>query len=229
MPGATPAAPGTGCRSKPAASSTTRARPWPSCFSVADPLRVIFTLNATHALNIALAGLLRPGDHVVTSGMEHNAVMRPLRALCHAPDDSAASATWPRGIGLTVVRCAADGTLNLGDLERAVTPGTRLVVLNHASNVCGTILPVAEAAAIAHRAGALLLVDAAQTAGVLPIDVQAMGIDLLAFTGHKGLQGPPGTGGLVAWRGRRCGSNRAVHARRHREQVGVGGTAGGSA
>ena len=174
-------------------------------FHVADPLRVIFTLNATHALNIALAGLLRPGDHVVTSSIEHNAVMRPLRALCHAPDDSAASATWPRSIGLTVVRCAADGTLNLGDLERAVTPGTRLVVLNHASNVCGAIQPVAAAAAIAHRAGALLLVDAAQTAGVLPIDVQAMGIDLLAFTGHKGLQGPPGTGGLVLGAGVNAG------------------------
>jgi len=154
-------------------------------FHAPDPLRVIFTLNVTHAINLALRGSLRPGDHVVTSSMEHNAVMRPLRALER------------QGIRLTMVSCAPDGMLDPADVARAMSAATRLVVINHASNVTGTILPVAEVAAIAHAAGVPILVDAAQSAGVLPIDVQAMGIDMLAFTGHKGLQGPPGTGGLV--------------------------------
>ena len=154
-------------------------------FCAPDPLRVIFTLNVTHALNLALRGLLRPADHVVTSSMEHNAVMRPLRALER------------QGVRLTVVPCARDGTLEPADVAAAITTATRLVVINHASNVTGTLLPVADIAPLAQRAGALLLVDAAQTAGVLPVDMAAMGIDLLAFTGHKGLQGPPGSGGLV--------------------------------
>ncbi len=154
-------------------------------FNAPDPLRIVFTPNGTAALNLALRGLLHPGDRVVCSGVEHNSVMRPLRFLER------------HGVDLTVVPCAPDGTLDLADLSRAVVPGTRLVVLNHASNVVGTILPVAGAARIAHAAGALLLADTAQTAGSLPIDVQAEGIDLLAFTGHKGLLGPPGTGGLV--------------------------------
>jgi len=154
-------------------------------FNAPDPLRVIFTLNATHALNLALRGLLRRGDRVVTSGIEHNAVMRPLRAL------------ETEGIRVDVVPCAPDGTLDPENLRHAAGRGTRLVVLAHASNVAGSVLPVREAASIARDAGALLLVDAAQTAGVLPIDMPGMGIDLLAFTGHKGLMGPPGTGGLV--------------------------------
>ena len=154
-------------------------------FGVSDPLRVIFTGNATHAINLALKGILKPGDHVITSSMEHNAVMRPLRSL------------EKRGIRLSIAPCASDGTLDAKDIGGMVASDTRLVVMAHASNVVGTLLPVAEVAAIVHRAGALLLVDVAQTAGIIPIDMTAMGIDLLAFTGHKELQGPPGIGGLV--------------------------------
>ena len=114
-------------------------------FGAGDPLRVVFTLNATHALNLAMRGLLRAGQRVVTSGMEHNAVMRPLRAL------------EEQGAEVAVVPCAADGQLDPEDLQAAVAPGTRLVVINHASNVTGTLLPIEAAARIAHAAGALLL------------------------------------------------------------------------
>jgi cysteine desulfurase family protein len=154
-------------------------------FGIRDPLRVLFTLNATYGLNLAIQGLLRPGDRVLTGGMEHNAVMRPLREL------------EKRGIQVDVVAANVDGTHSLSGWSAALEAGARLVVLNHASNVCGTIAPVEEVAKLAHQAGALILVDAAQTGGVLPIHMTEMGIDLLAFTGHKGLQGPPGTGGLI--------------------------------
>lgn len=156
-----------------------------SLFGVRDPSRIVFALNATDALNTALWGLLRPGDRVVTTSLEHNAVIRPLSALAE------------RGVTVVRVPCAPDGTLDPEDLARALEAApTRLVAMIHASNVCGTILPVREAARLAHRHGALLLLDAAQTAGVLPIDVGELGIDLLAFPGHKGLLGPTGTGGL---------------------------------
>lgn len=155
-------------------------------FHAPDPLRVVFGMNATEGLNLALGGLLRPGDHVVTSSMEHNSVMRPLRALER------------EGISVTVVACSPEGSLDPRAVLEALRPETRLVVLNHASNVTGTLLPVAEVGRALHRMrGPLLVVDAAQSGGAVSIDVQADGIDLLAFTGHKSLYGPMGTGGLI--------------------------------
>jgi cysteine desulfurase family protein len=154
-------------------------------FHAPDPQGVAFTLNATQAINMALKGLLHSGDHVVTSSIEHNALWRPLKAL------------EKHGVEVTATPCAPDGSLDPVDLEAALRPHTRLVAMLHASNVLGTLLPIAEVGKIAHRHGALLLVDAAQTAGSYPIDMQAIGIDLLAFAGHKGTYGPHGTGGLV--------------------------------
>ncbi|MGB3903976.1 MAG: aminotransferase class V-fold PLP-dependent enzyme [Anaerolineae bacterium] len=154
-------------------------------FNVGDPLRIVLGLNATEALNLALCGILRRGDHVITSSMEHNSVMRPLRAL------------EAQGvIELDVMQCSSEGFLDPSDLEAAIGPDSRMIVLNHASNVVGSLLPVAEAGAIARNHDVLLLVDAAQTAGAYPLDMKAMQIDLLAFTGHKALFGPQGTGGL---------------------------------
>ncbi len=154
-----------------------------------DALRIVFGLNVTEALNLALRGLLHPGDHVITSAMEHNAVMRPLRALER------------QGVALTVVPCSPEGALDPADVEAAITERTRLIVINHASNVVGTLQPLAPIGRLARDHGLLFLVDAAQTAGAYPIDVHAMHIDLLAFTGHKALGGPMGTGGL--WVGQR--------------------------
>ena len=148
-----------------------------------DPGRVTFHLNATHALNTALFGLLGRGDRVVRTEYDHNAVRRPVLALVQ------------RGVQAVVVEGDPHGGLSMFEVEHALK-GARLLVITHANNVIGTVQPVADLAQMAHEAGALVLVDAAQSAGHLPIDVQAMGIDLLAFTGHKGLLGPQGTGGL---------------------------------
>ncbi|MCL0102407.1 aminotransferase class V-fold PLP-dependent enzyme [Dehalococcoidia bacterium] len=158
-------------------------------FNIDDPLRIIFTSNATEALNVAINGVLRPGDHAITSSMEHNSVMRPLRAL------------QERGVELTVVSCSKEGFLDPGGIEKAIKPNTRLIVLNHASNVVGTLLPVSEVGAIARRHGVLFCIDAAQSAGAYPLDVSFMKVDLLAFTGHKSLYGPQGTGGLYIRQG----------------------------
>jgi cysteine desulfurase family protein len=154
-------------------------------FNATDPLRVVFGANVTEGLNLALRGLLRPGDHVITSSMEHNSMMRPLRELERD------------GVEITVIRCSGEGYLDTTDIEQAIKANTTLIALNHASNVVGTLLPIGEAGRIARDNGLLLLVDAAQTGGAYPVDMQVDCIDLLAFTGHKSLYGPMGTGGLV--------------------------------
>mgnify|MGYP000855946405 CR=1 FL=1 len=154
-------------------------------FHIDDPLRVVLTKNSTEALNIALLGALRPGDHVITTGMEHNSVMRPLRYL------------ESHGIELSVVSSSPQGELDPADLSKTFRKNTKMVVMTHASNVTGTIQPVAEVGRIVReKDGVMFCVDAAQTAGALPIDVEAMNIDLLAVTGHKSLFGPQGTGAL---------------------------------
>ena len=152
---------------------------------ISDPMRIAFMLNATAALNVVMHGLLPPGAHVITTAMEHNSVMRPLRAL------------EARGVALSLAPCAADGSLDPGAIAEQIRATTRLIVVNHASNVCGTILPIRAIGAIAREKGIPLLVDAAQTMGSLPINMRDDNIDLLAFSGHKGLLGPTGTGGLV--------------------------------
>ena len=153
--------------------------------NASDPMRVVFGPNATWALNLALRGLLKSGDHVITSSVEHNSVMRPLRAMER------------EGVEVSVAACCPDGFLDPAAVEAVARPSTAMIVLSHASNVVGSLLPVGAVGEIARRRGLLLLVDAAQTAGALPIDVQAEAIDLLAFSGHKALCGPMGTGGLV--------------------------------
>jgi cysteine desulfurase family protein len=156
---------------------------------IADSSRIVLTKNATEALNLALYGLLEPGDHVVTTSVEHNSMMRPLRYL----ED--------QGVALTVVPCAPDGTLDPEDVRRALRPDTRLLATIHGSNVTGALMPVEQLAALARELEIPYLLDASQTAGSVPIDVGALGIDLLAFPGHKGLLGPSGTGGLYVREG----------------------------
>lgn len=150
-----------------------------------DCRNVIFTKNVTESLNVLLKGFLREGDHVLTSSMEHNAVMRPLVQLEKA------------GISFTRVPCDGQGRLDPDALERCLRPNTRLLVMTHASNVCGTVLPIAQAGDFCRVHGLRFFVDSAQTAGVLDLDMEAMHIDALAFTGHKGLLGPQGTGGFL--------------------------------
>ena len=151
---------------------------------------VCFTPNSTAALNTAINGVVRPGDHVVTTVLEHNSVLRPLNRLA-----------TEQGVTVEHAGCDASGALDYDELERLVTPGTRAVVVTHASNVTGNAVDVSRVAAIAHAAGALVIVDASQSAGTAKIDMDAMGLDVVCFTGHKGLMGPQGTGGLAVAEG----------------------------
>ena len=151
---------------------------------------VCFTPNSTAALNTVINGVVRPGDRVVTTVLEHNSVLRPLNRLA-----------TERGVTVEHAGCDASGVLDYDELERLVTPGTRAVVVTHASNVTGNAADVSHVAAIAHAAGALVIVDASQSAGTAKIDMDAMGLDVVCFTGHKGLMGPQGTGGLAVAEG----------------------------
>lgn len=156
-------------------------------FHVAQPERIAFTCNATEGLNIALNGLFAPGDHVISTVCEHNSVLRPLFRQEQA------------GVELTLIPTVGpreQGILDYAALEEACKPNTKAVMVTHASNLTGNITDLARVSAFAREHGLLLVVDAAQTAGVLPIDVEALGIDILCFTGHKGLLGPQGTGGI---------------------------------
>ncbi len=154
-------------------------------FNCRRPDHVAFTCNSTEALNIAIAGALEPGDHVVTTVLEHNSVLRPLYR--HEAE---------KGGALGFVRCDGLGRPVYEDFEALITPRTRAIVCTHASNLTGNIVDLRRVSRIAKAHGLLLIVDASQTAGALPIDMEEMGIDVLCFTGHKGLMGPQGTGGL---------------------------------
>lgn len=154
-------------------------------FDAADPARVIFTLNGTDALNMAIKGVLRAGDHAITSTLEHNSVSRPLQALADA-----------QFIELTRLPMAEGGFIDPAAVERAITPKTRLIAVTHCSNVLGTIQPAGDIGRLAREHEVFFLLDAAQSAGLVPISVRQMHIDLLALPGHKALLGPPGTGAL---------------------------------
>lgn len=153
-------------------------------FNIQDSARIAFTANVTESLNLGLKGWLRPGDHVITSSMEHNAVARPIFAMTH------------QGVEWTAVPCDPLGRLDPQLVAQAIRPNTRMICMLHASNLTGTILPIGEVGKIARQHGILFMVDTAQTAGVLELDVESQNIDILAFTGHKGLLGPQGTGGI---------------------------------
>lgn len=146
---------------------------------------VILTGNITQSLNMLLKGLLRPGDHVLVSSMEHNAVMRPLVQLSRD------------GISFDRIPCRRDGTMILEQAEAMIRPSTKAIITLHASNVCGTHMPLAELGDICRRHHLFFLADTAQTAGIFPLDMEQLHIDGLAFTGHKGLRGPQGTGGFL--------------------------------
>ena len=158
-------------------------------FHAESPERMVFTGNATESLNIAIKGLLNPGDHVITTQLEHNSVLRPLYEM------------EEKGVDLTIVKADVQGRCSIADMEAAIRPETKAIICTHGSNVTGNLVNIAAIGAMTQKYGILFVVDASQTAGVFPIDVQAMHIDILCFTGHKSLFGPQGTGGLYIGEG----------------------------
>lgn len=151
-------------------------------FNIDNPMNIIFTSNATESLNLAIKGLLKTGDHVITTSMEHNSVIRPIMALEKI------------GVENTIIDCNEEGFLDINDLEKAIKPNTKLIVTTHASNVFGTLIDIKEVGLVAKKNNITYLVDASQTAGVYDIDVKNMNIDILATAGHKSLLGPQGVG-----------------------------------
>ncbi len=153
-------------------------------FNIGNPMNLIFTFNCTESLNLAIKGLLKPGDHVITTSMEHNSVLRPIKYM------------EKFGVETTIVSANLLGEINPDDIKNSIKKNTKLIVTTHISNLTGTIMPIKEIGDIAKEKGILYLVDAAQSAGVYSLDVTSMNIDMIAFPGHKGLLGPQGTGGL---------------------------------
>lgn len=158
-------------------------------FGAENARQIAFTSNSTESLNIAIKGLLKPGDHVITTMLEHNSVLRPLYEM------------EKMGVKLTIVKSNELGTIDFADIEHAITEDTKLIICTNGSNLTGNYVDIKTIGEIAHRHGVLFAVDASQTAGVFPIDVQDMKIDILCFTGHKGLLGPQGTGGIYVREG----------------------------
>lgn len=158
-------------------------------FNGTSPRQIVFTANSTESLNIAIKGVLNPGDHVVTTVMEHNSVLRPLYEM------------KKKGVELTFVKTDERGVMDLADLEAAIRPDTKAIVCTNGSNLTGNYVDVEAVGAVAAKHNVLFIVDASQTAGVFPIDVQKMHIDILCFTGHKSLLGPQGTGGMYVREG----------------------------
>ena len=164
-------------------------------FGGEDAKNVVFTKNVTEALNVIIRGLLQPGDHVLVSAMEHNAVMRPLQLI--GRELEAGEQAPAAEISFSRIPCDKEGNLQLEALPKLVQQRTKAVIMTHASNVCGTLLPIDKVGDFCNQRGLLFVVDSAQSAGVFPINMQQLHIDALAFTGHKGLLGPQGIGGFV--------------------------------
>lgn len=182
-------------------------------FNAENPSRIAFTANATEALNIAIKGILRAGDHVITTALEHNSVLRPL----YEKEE--------RGVELTIIPADSSGNIDYGELEKEIRPDTKAIVCTHASNLTGNLVDIARVGGIAAAHNVLFVVDASQTAGVFPVDVQELNIDILCFTGHKSLMGPQGTGGMYVREGvvvrplLSGGSGVQTYSRRHPEQM----------
>ena len=151
-------------------------------FNIDNPMNIVFTNNATDSLNLAIKGVVNKGDHIITTSMEHNSVIRPIKALEKV------------GVENTIVQCDEQGFLNIDDLEKAIKHNTKLIVTTHASNVCGTLIDIKSISEIANKHNILYLIDASQTVGVYDIDLKDIKADMLAAPGHKGLLGPQGTG-----------------------------------